>query len=248
MNGAVWIQEWRVTLRRRRLLALNVSIPLILVLPISLGGAPAAHAAAVYTVLFVLFGTFGSTIPLIRDGESGFLGRIRGTGLDDRWHLVQRTAAAALIDTGELLPALAVLTVAEAGAGPEALAAGAALLPILALSLLVANAVGAWVAAAARSLAEAALFAAVVALLLLHGSGVFRTPTAGGPGAAVERWAPFRALHEGFVGVAWRSGAVPGAASLSASLHLLGATAALLAMTGLIAPWILDHVEGPSEG
>ena len=66
----------------------------------------------------------------------------------------------------------------------------------LAATVWVANLVGVLVAAATRSLAEAALFSAVSTLLLLHASGVFRTPLPGSFGAAVKSVAPFRALHE----------------------------------------------------
>lgn len=68
--------EWQLARRRVRLFVLNVAVPLILVVPVALSGAPRAHAAAVYTVLFTLFGTFGSAIPLVRDGESGIFTRV----------------------------------------------------------------------------------------------------------------------------------------------------------------------------
>ena len=51
-------------------------------------------------------------------------------------------------------------------------------------------------AAAARSLAETALFSAVVTLFLLHLSGVFRTPLPQSPWAVIEAFSPFQALHE----------------------------------------------------
>lgn len=243
MNGAIWSLEWRVALRRRRLLLLNAAIPLLLVLPVAFAGAPASHAGTVYTVLFVLFGTFGSAIPLIRDGEGGFLARVRDTGFPDAWHLMQRTAAAAALDVVELLPALALAAVGELGAAAAGPAVAGAL-PVLALSLLVANLLGPWVAAAARSLAEAALFAAVLSLLLLHASGVFRTPAPGSTGAAVERLAPFRALHDALLAVA--SGAPAG--GKVTGLATPGWVAALVAATALLAPWLLERVGSSRDG
>ena len=53
-----------------------------------------------------------------------------------------------------------------------------------------------------RSLAETALFSAVMALLLLHLSGVFRTPLPDSSWALVEALSPFQALHDMFLGVA----------------------------------------------
>ena len=92
----------------------------------------------------------------------------------------------------QLGPALAVAALG-AGAGPRAFFVA---LVALAATVWVANLVGVLVAAATRSLAEAALFSAVSTLLLLHASGVFRTPLPGSFGAVFESVAPFRALHE----------------------------------------------------
>ncbi|HEX7050456.1 MAG TPA: ABC transporter permease, partial [Longimicrobiales bacterium] len=188
----VWGIEWRIAGARRRLFALNTAIPLVLVLPVALGGAPAGHAAAVYAVLFVLFGTFGAAIPLIRDAGDGILRRIALTGLPPRHLLGERLLAQTLLDTAQLLPALAVI----ATTGHADTATLLALPAILGAALIAANALGTCIAALARSLAETALFAAVAALLALHGAGVFRTPTPGSVGAWIERAIPFRYLHE----------------------------------------------------
>ena len=46
MKFLVTVMEFRIALARPRLLALNVMVPVVLVLAISLGGAPEFHAAA----------------------------------------------------------------------------------------------------------------------------------------------------------------------------------------------------------
>jgi hypothetical protein len=182
--------ETRVARARRRLMLLNIVVPLALVAPVALAGAPPHHAAAVYTVLFVLFGTFGSAIPLLRDAQSGLIGRLAGSALQPAAILLGRSAAGALLDLLQLLPAV-LLAFAAAGAPPAAIAA---FLPVLTGTLAVASLLGIWVAAAARSLAEGALFSAVAALLLLHASGVFRTPAPGSATAAIAAAAPFQPL------------------------------------------------------
>lgn len=192
MTAIVWELEWRIATARRRLFVLNVVVPLLLVLPVAMGAAPAVHAAAVYTVLFAIFSAFGSAIPLVRDGESGLSGRVLRAGVSPGSYFLQRTAAGAVLDVLQLGPALAVAAVG-AGAGLRAFLVA---FVALAATVWVANLVGVLVAAATRSLAEAALFSAVSTLLLLHASGVFRTPVPGSLGAAVESVAPFRALHE----------------------------------------------------
>jgi len=190
-----WELEWKRALRRHRLFALNVIVPLTLVLPVAIGRAPPQHAAVVYAVLFVFFGTFGSGIPLLRDAERGMVRRLAMLPLHGGRFLVGRALASAAIDLVQLAPAC--LVVAVTGPFPRF---PAAILPILAGVLVVAAVLGTWIAASARSVAEGALFAAVAALLLLHASGAFRTPAPGSAGAALENVAPFRALHELLLG------------------------------------------------
>lgn len=196
--------ELRIALARRRLLALNVLVPLSLVAPIALGAAPEPHAAAVYAVLFVLFGTFGSAIPLVRDAEDGLLERVLSTGLSPATYLLQRSAAGSLIDAIQLLPALLV---AGTGLGASVERLWAAWI-VLASCLWIANLLGVLVASVARSLAETALLSAVSALLLLHVSGVFRTPVRSSVWAWLEGASPFRALHESMLAF---SGGAPAA-------------------------------------
>lgn len=184
--------ELRTALARRRLFFLNLLVPLLLVVPVALGAAPPFHAAAVYTVLFVLFGVFGSAIPLVRDAEAGLLDRILLTRIHAAAYMLERSSAGALVDTIQLLPAVVV-----AGIGMSA--SPAAILKLwfgVTMSLWVANFLGVMLASVARSLAETALFSAVTGLLLLHVSGVFRTPSPGSVWATVERASPFRWLHE----------------------------------------------------
>lgn len=213
-----WSVEWRVALARRRLLALNTGVPLLLVAPVALAGAPPHHAAAVYAVLFVLFGTFGSAIPLVRDAETGFLSRLHLAGQPAASLLVGRAGAAAAVDAVQLAPALALVLAAGGAAPAEAGAAAGG----LASALLLANLLGVWVAAAARSLAEAALFGAVAGLLLLHAGGAFRTAAPGSWAARLEPLVPFRLLHESLL-AATGPAPVPGAGAWLGGLAALGA-------------------------
>ena len=188
--------EFRRALARPRLLALNVMVPVMLVLAVSLGGAPKFHAAAVYTVLFILFGTFGSSIPLVRDAEAGLFGRIIRGGIPPSHLLMQRAIGGGVIDGLQLLPALTIATLGSVSLNEWIMA-----VLILWSSVWIANLLGNLVAALARSLAETALFSAVTALLLLHLSGVFRTPLPDSSWALVEALSPFQALHDMFLGV-----------------------------------------------
>ena len=172
MTLAVWRAEWLTAVRRRRLFLFNILIPLTFVATIALSSAPAVHAAAVFTVLFTVFGTFGSSIPLIRDGESGLLRRYVLTGIHPGGLLLQRVFATAALDLIELAPSVLVIVAARGSSASQfAMVVGA-----LILGLLAANALGALTAALARSVAEGALLSAMAALLLLHWAGRFVLP------------------------------------------------------------------------
>lgn len=245
MRAPLWWLEVALTRRRPRLLVLNVGIPLLLVLPVALGGAPAFHAAAVYTVLFVLFGTFGAAIPLIRDGETGILRRMLLAGMAPRRLLLARVVGGALLDALQILPALAlILTVGSRMAGGGMGSAGPVLMvvPVLLGALLAANLVGIWVAALARSLAEGALFAAVISLFLLHGSGVFRTSPPGSAGATLEGIIPFGPLHRLLLYAA--SGGATAPETVLALLPALGAPLVVLVLTQLASPALIERVSG----
>lgn len=192
MNTAVWALEWRQAARRRRVIVLSAGVPLLLVLVVALGGAPAPHAALVYSVLFTFFGTFGAAIPWARDAERGLLHRLALAGLPMPTIAAQRLVASALLDLLELVPALLVIVGVYHVAASDALR----LFVLVGVGLLAANALGMLVAALAGSLAETALLAAVAALLLLHAGGVFRTPAPGGLADVLQGAVPFHYMHE----------------------------------------------------
>jgi hypothetical protein len=225
--------------RRRRLLALNALVPLLLVAPVALSDAPAAHAAAAYTVLFVLFGVFGSAIPLVRDGGSGLLTRWWLAGLPPRELLTSRLAAQTALDALEALPAMVVILLASGRAS----SASPTVILALPFALLVANALGAWTAALARSLAEGALFSSVLSLLLLHAAGTFRTPADGSLGARLESLSPFRPLHEAFLDAAGG----PAADSVVWTPALATGAGALL-LTAAAAPLLVGRLGRSREG
>jgi hypothetical protein len=197
VTGVVWRLTWRLALRRRRLLAWNLLVPVLLLVPVVASGAAAAHRAVVVAVFVVFFGAYGSCIPLLWDGMSGWVEKVRLTHYGSRRWLAERLAASVGIDFLELLPVnLLLLALVDAPLD--------AILPVLAATataLLTANLVGVLVAAVAGALGEAALGCAVVSLFALHAGGVFRTPDPGSAWATIEAWTPFRWIHEAWAGV-----------------------------------------------
>ncbi len=228
MTLPIWRTEWLTALRRRRLLAFNTLIPLAFVAPIALSSAPAVHAAAVFTVLFALFGTFGSSIPLIRDGESGLLRRYVLTGVHPGGLLLQHVFATAALDLIELAPSVLVIVVARGSSAAQI----AMVVPAMVLGLVAANTLGALTAALAKSVAEGALFSAVAALLLLHWAGTFRTPLPGTWQATLEAWSPFRPLHESLLAASGAGGPAVDPALLTAPLGVALTVVLLMALAG----------------
>ncbi|MGD2070917.1 MAG: hypothetical protein PVI57_19760, partial [Gemmatimonadota bacterium] len=157
-------------------------------------------------------------------------------GVPPRSFLAGRLAAQSALDLLQLLPAVLLLTWRAGAVGVAGVVAA------LLVGLAVGNALGAWIAAAARSHAEAALFGAVAALLLLHLGGVFRTPAPGTWQAGAETWTPLRPLHESLLhalGMAGSSGNVGPA---------LAAAAAFLAATWIASPVLLRRLSTDDPG
>lgn len=222
-----------MAVRRRRLLTWNVLVPVLLLVPVVTSGAAAAHRAVVVAVFVVFFGAYGSCIPLIRDGMSGWAEKVLLSGYGGRRWLVERTLASTTIDWVQLLPVNVVLVVL--------IDAPARLLPavlgVAALALLFANLLGVAVAAVVRALGEAALGCAVLSLFALHAAGVFRTPAPGSWWAVVEAWSPPRPLHHVWL-EALDAPAVAGGA-------IVRPTACLLVLVGLAvacAPWLAARI------
>ncbi len=185
----IWRLAWRTALRRRRLFLWNVAVPLLLLTPVALSAAAAPHRVAVFGVFIVFFGAFGSAIPAVRDARDGWLDEILRAGYSaPRW-LLERTLAGMTIDALQLAPAVLILLWSADGLG----AGSVVLLSVLA-TLWFANLLGPLVAAAVRSLAEAALASAALSLLLLHFAGFFRTPAPGWAFSAAE-WNPYTPLQ-----------------------------------------------------
>lgn len=233
MIGTIWRLTWRIALRRRRLLTWNVLVPVLLLVPVVTSGAATAHRVVVVAVFVVFFGAYGSCIPLIRDGMSGWAEKVLLTGYGGRRWLVERTLASTAIDWVQLLPAILVL-VALTDAPADLLPA---VLGTTALALLFANLLGVAVAALVRALGEAALGCAVLSLFALHAAGVFRTPARGSWWAVVETWNPLRPLHD-----VWLDALGAVSAGTASSLPAVAALAALLGALAAAAPWLASRI------
>lgn len=232
MAALVWGLEWRLALSRKGDLAMGVLAPLSVVLVMATGAVPAVVAPASYVVLFAAFGVFGTALPLLRDGERGIMRRVVRAGVSPASYLVQRVAAGTTLALVQLLPAAVVAAAFPNASISEVLVALAA----LAGSLWIGSLLGVLAAALSRTRTQAAVLSGVGLVLLLHMSGVFRTPTPGGPAAVLEGIGPFRALHEAFDSTV--AGGVVGGGIAAAGWAL-----ALAMVVGLMGPRLMASLE-----
>jgi hypothetical protein len=223
VSTLVWAVEWRLALSSTRDFVFWVVAPLAVVLVVGTDAVSAQATASWYTALFTAIGMLRTALPVMRDGERGMTARVIRGGVSPAGYLIQRTAAGATLTLVQLLPAVVVAGVFLQASVSDMLA----LVGALAISLWIAGLMGVLLAATSRTRTEALALCAVTLLLLLHMSGVFRVPSGGGLGEALEQASPFRALHESFVRMV--SGGMPhgGAAELA---WAIGVPALILAV------------------
>ncbi len=189
-------RELLVEAARRRALCLKVGIPLVLALPLVLGGAPTFWAATLLTVLVAMVGAVGSAVTLARARQSGLLVRL---SLVPRpgWRVLGGViGAGAAVDLLQLLPVIVVVGVAG-GAAPEWWAA--LILAVLA-GLLTGSLLGCLVAALAGSVGEVLLDVCVLLAPLLFLGGLFTGVPRQGWGWPVALVDPFGELGSAFIG------------------------------------------------
>ncbi len=237
MTGAIWRLTWALAVRRRRLLVWNLLVPVLLLVPVMTSAAAASHRAVVVSVFVMFFGAYGSCIPLIRDGMSGWVEKVWLTGFGGRRWLVERILASTAVDWVQLLPVNVLLSLLLG----MTFEAGLAILVATMLALLFANLLGVLVAAFVRALGEAALGCAVLSLFALHLAGVFRTPAPGSWWAVAEAWSPLRPLHD-----SWVRALVSGSAEVpvpwAPEMIPLVASTAMLLLVAVTGDWLAARI------
>ncbi|MDW7710166.1 MAG: hypothetical protein SCH98_06795 [Deferrisomatales bacterium] len=212
--------ECRAALAGPRGAAVRVGATLLLGLPFALLDLPLGAGSAGLAGLVVLVGLFGSTVAGVRRREDGRADRLRLLP-QPRWlSTADGCLAGAAVDLVQVAPPLALwlaLRAADGGIGSWLAVAGMA-----AGSLLFLNGVGAVLAGAARSGAEAHLLGALACALLAAGSGLVPLPPRlGGVVEAGAAWSPVGVLA-GALRAAGEGTAVPWGGSASV-LALFGA-------------------------
>jgi hypothetical protein len=227
-------RELLVVAARRRALALKVGIPLLLALPLIIGGAPTFWAGMLLTVLVAMMGAVGTAVNLARARQSGLLVRL---ALVPRpgWRVVGGVVGAgAVVDLLQLLPVIILVAVAG-GAGLEQ---WAGLLLAVMAGLLTGSLLGCAVACLAGGVGEVLLDVCVLLAPLLFLGGLFTGVPRLGWGWTVATIDPFGQLGSAFIG------ALGGSPAFSPATVLLVSAAAILvvlAAVGLLSRPLLER-------
>ncbi|MGO8687734.1 MAG: ABC transporter permease [Candidatus Dormibacteria bacterium] len=227
-------RELLVVAARRRALVLKVGIPLVLALPLIVGGAPTFWAGMLLTVLVAMLGAVGTAVNLARARQSGLLVRL---ALVPRpgWRVVGGVVGAgALVDLLQLLPV--IVLVAVAGSATPLQWAGLAL-AVLA-GLLTGSLLGCLVACLAGGVGEVLLDVSVLLAPLLFFGGLFTGVSRLGWGWTVALLDPFGELGSAFIGAL---GGTPAFSPATVLLVSGGAIVVALGAVGLLSRPLLER-------
>jgi ABC-type multidrug transport system permease subunit len=219
LAASIWHRELTEFVMRPRAMVIKLAFPLVVALPLVLSAAPAFYAGMALTMLVAVIGTLGAGAVLTRERTAGLTLRYRLLPRQASSLLLERLAANAAIDLGQVLPVLVLVAVRH----PADLIWWPALLLGTAAVLLTGNVLGAWASTTSSSPGEVMLVIFLPLLPALFLSGVF-VPL-GQPLLTISRFLPFTYLHAALVGGLGGSSALAG---LSEWQTLIGSLAFLI--------------------
>ena len=217
-------RELLVVAAHRRPLVLKVVIPLVLALPLIIGGAPTFWSGMLLTVMVAMVGAVGTAVTLARARQSGLLVRL---ALVPRagWRVVGGVVGAgAVVDLFQLVPVILLVAIAG-GAGP---AEWAGLVVAVLAGLLTGSLLGCLVACLAGGVGEVLLDVCVLLAPLLFLGGLFTGVTRVGWAWTAALVDPFGQLGSAFIA------ALDGSPAFSSATVLLVSGIAIVVALGLV--------------
>ena len=222
LAATIWQRELIEFAQRRRALVIKLAFPLLVAIPLVLGGAPPIYAAMGITMLAAIIGALGSAAVLSRERQSGLSLRYRTLPVNPGRLLIERLATSAAIDFIQLTPVLLLIAIRH----PLGFAWWPAMIVGTAAVLLIGNLLGALASTLTSSPGEVMLFVVIPLLPLLYLSGVF-TPLDQPVLLVISRLLPYGYLHEALLG------ALGGSPNLLPWETLIGAFGFLVGAAGL---------------
>ncbi len=203
LADTIWQRELVEFVQRRRALAVKLTFPLLVGLPLLYSQAPPFYAAMALTMLVAIIGALGAAAVLTRERSAGITLRFRLLPVRPGPLLVERLAATAFIDFVQVLPVLALIAVRH----PDRVRWWPTLLLATAAVLLTGNVLGAGASTLSRSPGEVMLYVFIPLLPALFLSSVF-VPLSP-PLASLSPALPFFYLHEALLGALGGQAALP---------------------------------------
>ncbi|HXA29505.1 MAG TPA: ABC transporter permease [Candidatus Angelobacter sp.] len=195
LPSTMWARELLLTLAHPRSVALKLTVPLLLAVPLVAGHAPTFWAGMLLTVLVAMTGAVGSGVTLARARSSGLLARLAVVPRPPAQTIGAWILAAGAVDTLQMLPVVAV--VIATGPGPLTALALLACIPAV---VLLTNTLGVALSLLAGGPGEVLLDVVVVLAPLLFLGGLFTGVPRDGWRWAAARVDPFAYLHSAFTG------------------------------------------------
>lgn len=223
LAATIWQRELIEFAQRRRALVIKLAFPLLVAIPLVLGGAPPIYAAMGITMLAAIIGALGSAAVLSRERQSGLSLRYRTLPVNPGRLLIERLGTSAGIDFIQLVPVLLLIAIRH----PLGFAWWPAMIVGTAAVLLIGNLLGALASTVTSSPGEVMLFVVIPLLPLLYLSGVF-TPLDQPVLLVISRLLPYGYLHEALLG------ALSSSPNLLPWETLIGAFGFLVGAAGLI--------------
>ena len=224
--NSLFTREMVLTLRSGRALAIKMVAPLLLALPLVLGGAPSFWAATLLSVLVAMIGCVGTAIGFAHARESNLLSRLALTPKSAARHLLSWISATVIIDLLQLAPVMLLITIAYQDAVPIAVSLFLATLA----GLIVAATVGTIVSLATASIGDILIDAIVLLAPILYFAGLFTGIPRSGWQAVVSKLDPFTYTHDALVRSLHGLPLIPLPAALAAPLLAIIICAALLSI------------------
>ena len=195
LAATIWQRELIEFAQRRRALVIKLVFPLLVAIPLVLGGAPPIYAAMGITMLAAIIGALGSAAVLSRERQSGLSLRYRTLPVNPGRLLIERLGTSAAIDFIQLLPVLVLIAIRHPLGYPwwPAMVMGTAAV------VLIGNLLGALASTMTSSPGEVMLFVVIPLLPLLYLSGVF-APVEQPILVVISRLLPYGYLHEALLG------------------------------------------------
>lgn len=222
LAATIWQRELIEFAQRRRALVIKLAFPLLVAIPLVLGGAPPIYAAMGITMLAAIIGALGSAAVLSRERQSGLSLRYRTLPVNPGRLLIERLGTSAAIDFIQLVPVLLLIAIRH----PLGFAWWPAMIVGTAAVLLIGNLLGALASTLTSSPGEVMLFVVIPLLPLLYLSGVF-TPFDQPVLLVISRLLPYGYLYQALLG------ALGGSPNLLPWATFVGAFGFLVGAAGL---------------